>query len=53
MFTWPDGRQYDGNWRNGKQHGAGIYHSSRGEIKKGEWADGKRVRWIDIEETTP
>lgn len=51
MFTWPDGRQYDGNWRNGKQHGAGIYHSSRGEIKKGEWADGKRVRWID--ETTP
>ena len=51
MFTWPDGRKYDGNWKNGKQHGVGIIHSSHGEVKKGEWADGKRVRWID--ETTP
>ena len=25
VFTWPDGRQYKGGWKNGKQHGAEKY----------------------------
>ena len=47
VFTWPDGRKYDGHWKNGKQHGKGVYHSSKGEIKMGEWAEGKRLNWMD------
>ena len=47
VFTWPDNRQYDGQWKNGKQHGFGTYHSSKGEIKHGEWAEGKRLRWME------
>jgi hypothetical protein len=46
VFTWPDGRKYEGNWFNGKQHGTGTYHTSKGEVKQGEWKEGKRVRWI-------
>ena len=50
MFTWPDGRMYDGQWFNGKQHGEGIYLTSKGEKKRGEWNEGKRVRWIGTAE---
>jgi hypothetical protein len=46
VFTWPDGRKYDGEWFNGKQHGEGTYLTSKGETKRGEWKEGKRVRWI-------
>ena len=24
-FLWNDGRKYEGNWKNGKQHGEGYY----------------------------
>ena len=37
---------------NGKQHGVGIYHTTKGDAKKGEWKDGKRVRWVSGNETT-
>jgi hypothetical protein len=43
----PDGRKYDGEWKNGKQHGIGVYQSASGKTKKGEWADGKRVAWLN------
>lgn len=46
MFLWPDGRRYEGTWLNGKQHGTGLYHTAKGEAKKGEWAEGKRLKWI-------
>ena len=49
MFTWSDDRRYDGNWKNGKQHGEGLYTTSNGKSRKGEWADGKRIRWIGEE----
>lgn len=51
-FRWPDGRRYTGAWKNGRQHGRGIYVNSTGEEKKGEWIDGKRVRWIDEQGNT-
>jgi len=51
-FTWKDGRQYRGQWAEGKQHGTGFFKSSREAVneRKGEWKDGKRVRWLDEDE---
>ena len=45
-FTWPDGKRYKGKWKRGKQHGEGaIYEPSLREWKKGEWYEGRRVKW--------
>ena len=30
-------------WKNGKQHGHGIYASKDGESIEGEWKIGKRI----------
>lgn len=46
VFNWPDGKKYDGEWKNSVQHGVGIYKNSKGETRKGEWKKGKRIRWI-------
>ena len=32
IFTWPDGRTYNGSYSNGKKHGFGTY----------EWADKRK-----------
>ncbi len=46
-YTWADGRVYEGNWHNGRQHGEGVYSVGNGEApKKGVWIDGKRDRWL-------
>ena len=51
MWTWAaDGSFYDGQWKNGKKHGIGFYHTKDGEIKKGEYFEDEHVRWIDKEE---
>ena len=47
IFKWEDGREYRGNWQNGKQHGLGMYVASNGLTRKGQWMQGKRLRWID------
>jgi len=31
---------------NGKQHGEGIYTTSNGKTKRGQWQDGKRTAWL-------
>jgi len=50
QFTWPDGRIYDGDWANGKQNGLESYISGPGKApKKGEWKEGKRVKWLTTE----
>ena len=46
VYDWPDGRQYDGGWLDGKQQGRGIYSLSDGMIKVGNWEKGKRTHWI-------
>jgi len=43
----PDGRKYDGDWKNGKQHGEGTYTSATGKTKRGEWSEGKRINWLN------
>ena len=39
----PDGRRYEGQWKNGKQSGRGTYYNSKGEVTNGEWKDGKCI----------
>lgn len=46
IFYWPDGRKYQGGWKNGKQHGIGTYTSASGKTKQGEWSEGKRLHWL-------
>ena len=46
IYTWADGRKYEGNWKDGKQHGIGKY-TTDGNEKIGEWANGKRLNWIE------
>ena len=38
-FEWHDGSEYEGGWKNGKQHGKEIYTSVDGTKQKGEWKD--------------
>ena len=46
IFSWKDGRMYDGQWKNGKQHGRGIFLHADGSELVGEWNEGQRIRWI-------
>ena len=41
-FTYPDGRKYVGDWKNGKFHGQGTYTFSNGRKYVGEYKDGKK-----------
>ena len=47
VLRFADGRVYNGSWKRGKMHGlARFKFSEEEEFKKGEWVDGKRIRWI-------
>jgi hypothetical protein len=50
LFFWPDGRIYEGYWKNGKQSGYGRYVNQQHEEKYGYWNQGKRERWLDQNE---
>ena len=39
--TWPDGREYVGEWRNGKMHGGGTLTWPDGKKYVGEWKEGE------------
>ena len=47
MFTWRDGRVYDGQWRDGKQHGRGVFIKNEGTRRVGIWENGRNVEWLD------
>ena len=49
-FFWPDGREFYGTWKEGKQEGPGTFSSKTGEKRTGVWKDGGRVKWIDSSE---
>ncbi len=53
VYTWADGRKYDGMWQNGKQHGEGTYYDAHGVAKKGAWEGGKRIRWLNESDNAP
>jgi hypothetical protein len=44
-FFWPNGKVYNGSWKDGAQNGNGIYTNSKGDSRKGEWNDGKRIKY--------
>ena len=46
VFRWPDGREYRGDWKDGKQHDEGVFKTAKGDLRRGEWKDGVRIRWI-------
>ncbi len=50
VYTWADQRKYDGLWANGKQHGVGKYVLPDGTIRYGQWEEGRRVKWLDVNE---
>ena len=41
-FTYPDGREYIGEWKDGKKHGYGTMTSPDGSKYVGKWKDDKR-----------
>jgi hypothetical protein len=42
IYTWHDGKRYEGSWCEGKRRGIGYFRWPDGEIYKGSWTDGKR-----------
>ena len=42
VYTWADGRRYEGEYVNDKKHGYGVYTYPDGRSYKGEWANGKQ-----------
>lgn len=46
VFVYADSRKYEGQWKNGKQHGNGVYFSIHGDKREGLWDQGERVKWI-------
>jgi len=43
---WPNQKQYDGEWQEGKQHGKGKFTNSKGQSRWGIWENGQRIKWI-------
>ena len=37
--------RYDGEWQNGKQHGAGTFVTEKGKKQKGTWENGEFINW--------
>lgn len=42
VYTWQDGRKYEGEYMNDKKHGEGVYVWADGRRYEGEWAFGKQ-----------
>ena len=41
VFTWPDGRKYEGDYKNDHKEGQGKFEWPNGRIYEGEWKLGK------------
>ena len=41
VFTWPDGRKYDGEYIDDKKEGNGIFFWPDGSKYEGGWKNGK------------
>jgi len=42
VYTWADGRKYEGEWRNNKMHGKGTFVWADGRKYIGEYIDDKK-----------
>ena len=41
-WTWEDGDEYVGEWRDDTRHGQGTYNYANGDTYNGEWRNGKK-----------
>ena len=41
IYTWQDGRRYEGSYINDKKEGQGTYTWADGRMYMGEWKEGK------------
>ena len=42
VYTWPDGRKYEGEYQNDQKHGKGIYTWPDGKKYDGGWKESKQ-----------
>ena len=42
VFTWPDGRRYEGEYKDDKKEGYGEFEWDGGKKYKGFWKNGKQ-----------
>jgi hypothetical protein len=42
VFTWPDGRKYEGDYKCDKKEGVGIFFWPDGRKYSGQWKNGKQ-----------
>lgn len=42
VFIWPDGRKYEGEYKNDKKEGYGEFEWNDGRKYKGKWINGKQ-----------
>ena len=42
IFTWPDGRKYEGDYKDDKKEGYGIFEWTDGKKYRGYWLNGKQ-----------
>ena len=42
IYSWPDGRKYDGQYVDDKKHGHGIYYWPDGKKYEGGWKESKQ-----------
>lgn len=42
IFTWPDGRRYEGEYSGDKKQGFGIYTWQNGRQYAGQWENGQQ-----------
>jgi hypothetical protein len=41
VYTWKDGRKYEGEYKNDKKDGHGVYYWADGKKYDGMWNEGK------------
>ena len=42
IYTWQDGRKYEGQYKKDKKHGNGVYTWADGRKYDGEWQNGRQ-----------
>jgi|TARA_B100000809_G_scaffold171115_1_gene168417 hypothetical protein len=42
-YTWPNGKKYEGLWKDGLQEGKGKETEPEGHVYEGGWTEGERI----------